>query len=68
MKKDNPCRECTNRTINCHIDCDKYNSWCKEHQQMKEEIRRKRDEHNAVNNYSYAAGERIKKIKGMKRK
>jgi hypothetical protein len=68
MKKDNPCRECTNRTIGCHSDCDKYNQWCKEHQQMKDEIRRKRDELNCVNNYSFHAGERIKKQKGMNRK
>ena len=41
MKKDNPCRECTDRTIGCHSICNKYKQWCKEHQQMKEEIRRR---------------------------
>lgn len=68
MKKDNPCRECTDRTIGCHSNCDKYCQWCKEHHQMKEEIRRKRDEMNCVSNYSFHAGERIKKQKGMNRK
>ena len=68
MRNDNPCRDCTERIIGCHSTCNRYSEWSAEHKRQKDEIRRKRDEHNAVNNYSYAAGERIKKIKGMKRK
>lgn len=68
MKKDNPCRDCTERIVGCHSTCNRYSEWSAEHKRQKDEIRRKRDELNCVNNYSFHAGERIKKQKGMNRK
>lgn len=42
MSKDNPCYGCPERTITCHIDCEKHEKWKIKHLKEKEQIYQKR--------------------------
>ena len=35
MKK-NPCRDCENRSVNCHAECDLYLDWVKENRKQRD--------------------------------
>lgn len=38
MKKD-VCRDCKERKVGCHADCEKYNTWAKANREEKRELR-----------------------------
>lgn len=42
MSKDNPCYGCPERTITCHIDCERHAKWKIKHLKEKEQIYQER--------------------------
>lgn len=45
--KDNPCYQCTERTITCHIDCPEYEKLVARNEQRKKIIQEKKAEERA---------------------
>ncbi|MGP1544163.1 MAG: hypothetical protein ACTTIO_04310 [Candidatus Fimenecus sp.] len=35
-----PCKECKNRSKDCHSDCEEYKNWCEFWENLKEKIRK----------------------------
>lgn len=61
-----PCKNCEDRHVGCHSECDRYKKFKEEHESEKAVIREIKDKRNALNDFR---SEQIQKVtrKGKRR-
>ena len=50
-KKDNPCKDCPDRHIGCHSDCERYLAWRKVYDERNSKVFNERSKSRAVDKY-----------------
>ena len=50
-KKDNPCKDCPDRHIGCHLDCERYLAWRKVYDEWNSKVFNERSKSRAVDKY-----------------
>lgn len=53
-----PCKDCEERYIGCHGDCEKYKSFYEQNEKIKANIRKEKEKDKEIG--AYIAGQRIK--------
>lgn len=61
-----PCKDCQDRHIGCHCECEKYKTFTEEYGQMTKDIRRKYEKEEDLNKYEIQRIKRIKERTGHK--
>lgn len=56
-----PCRNCENRHMGCHGQCERYNEYKIRHDEVQEKIRKADDEKNAIWEYHDARFKRLRR-------
>lgn len=56
-----PCKECEKRETRCHVTCDEYIAWQKEHEQIKADAKKARAAYKDYTDYYMKNVERYKK-------
>ena len=68
MNKIAPCKDCENREIGCHGNCEKYKAWKAELQEMKKQIGKEKMKLYRLDGYTRKTRERLRKIGNHKLK
>ena len=58
-----PCKDCTERHIACHSECEKYKAYKENYEQIKKDIRKEADIQNRLDDYEKQRAKRIKERK-----
>ena len=58
-----PCKDCTDRHIACHCECEKYKEFKENREQINQEIRKKAEQENSLISYER---QRVERIMGKK--
>lgn len=66
MRKDTPCRECTERYVGCHAKCEKYINWSTEHIEEKKKITEGRYREYMAENFLIKRREARKKLRNRR--
>lgn len=56
-----PCRDCNDRTVGCHSNCDRYNEWLREERQKNEEYRKQKSLSREIDSYTIHHAEVVRK-------
>lgn len=51
-KKDNPCKDCSDRHVGCHATCERYLEWQTTYYEYKEKVFTERSKQNRLDKYS----------------
>ncbi len=58
-----PCKDCPDRHIGCHSQCEKYKVFAEDNKQVQYEIRKVVDRENSLNAYEMQRAKRIRERK-----
>lgn len=50
-KKDNPCKDCPDRYVDCHSDCERYLTWREAYDEWNRKVFNERSKSRAVDKY-----------------